>query len=75
MTTQSGSTGTNPLLIILNAVPNNITSVLSSNGNVLAVVFLAVVTGLCFNHLGDQIKVFKKLLEEVNQMVTVFLTF
>ena len=75
VTTQSGSTGTNPLLIILNAVPNNITSVLSSNGNVLAVVFLAVVTGLCFNHLGDQIKVFKRLLEEVNQMVTVFLTF
>lgn len=75
ITTQSGSTGNNPLLIILDAVPNNITSVLSSNENILAIVFLAVVTGLCFNHLGDKIKVFKKLLEEIDQIITVFLTF
>lgn len=75
ITTQSGSTGNNPLLIILQAIPNNITSVLTTNSNILAVVFLAVITGLCFNHLGDEITVFKKLLEEVNRMITVFLTF
>ena len=75
ITTQSGSTGNNPLLIILDAIPNNIAAVLSSNGNILAIVFLAVVTGLCFNHLKDEITVFKKLLEEINQIITVFLTF
>lgn len=72
---QSGCVSSNPLLVIIQAIPNNITSVFSSNSNVLAIVFLAVVTGLCFNHLGKEITILKKLLEEVNQIITVFLTF
>lgn len=65
----------NPLMIIVNAVPSNITEAFSSNGSVLAIVFVAVVTGLSINVLGDKIKVLKNILEDVNQIITVFLSF
>ncbi|MDU5111052.1 MAG: dicarboxylate/amino acid:cation symporter [Clostridium sp.] len=69
------ASSTNPLLVIVNVIPNNIISVFSKNSEVLAVVFIAVVTGLCINNLGDKIKVLKTVLEEVNSIITVFLTF
>ena len=69
------STSGNPLMVIVNAVTKNIGSAFSDNGAILAVVVLAVITGLCINALGDKIRVFKKLIEEVNAMVTLFLTF
>lgn len=72
---QTGSTGSNPLLIFVTAIPNNITSVFATNGSILSIVFLAVITGLAINHLGNQISVLKKLLEDVNNIITVFLTF
>lgn len=75
LTSQTGSTGSNPLLVIVKAIPNNIAATFTQNGSILAVVFLAVVTGLCINHLGDQIQVLKKLLEDVNKIITVFLSF
>ena len=75
ITAQTGSTGSNPLLIFVNAIPNNITSVFSTNGSILSIVFLAVVTGLSLNHLGKEILVLKKLLEDINKIITVFLTF
>ena len=65
----------NPLLVILDAVPNNIGFVFSTNSRVLAVVVLAVCTGLCINTLGDKILILKKLLEDINNIVTVFLNF
>ncbi len=71
----SGSSGNNPLLVIVQAIPNNITSVFTENGRVLSIVFLAVVTGLCLNHLNGQIQVLKKILEDVNKIITVFLSF
>ena len=75
ITTQTGTTGSNPLLILVKAIPNNITSVFATNGSILSIVFLAVITGLSINHLGDQISVLKKLLEDVNKIITVLLTF
>ena len=69
------ASSTNPLLVLVNVVPNNIISVFSRNSDVLAVVFIAVVTGLCINNLGDKIKMLKTLLEEVNSIITVFLSF
>lgn len=69
------ASSTNPLLVIVNVIPNNIISVFSKNSEVLAVVFIAVVTGLCINNLGDKIKVIKTVLEEVNSIITVFLSF
>ena len=75
LTETTGSTGSNPLLVFIQAIPSNITSVFSENGRVLSVVFLAAATGLCINKLGDEIKILKKILEEVNKIITVFLSF
>ena len=73
---QAGNaSSTNPLMIIVNAVPSNIAQAFSSNGSVLAIVFVAVVTGLCINSLGDKIKMLKDLLEDVNSIITVFLSY
>nr|WP_307989078.1 dicarboxylate/amino acid:cation symporter [uncultured Niameybacter sp.] len=72
---QVGSEGRNPLLVILDAVPNNIGNAFTQNGKVLSIVFLAVVTGLIIHKLEDEIEVLKKLLVEVNKMITVFLGF
>lgn len=69
------ASSTNPLLIIVKAIPNNIASAFSSNGSVLAIVFVAVVTGLCINTLGEKIQILKKLLEDINSIITVFLSF
>lgn len=72
----AGSTGSNPLNVILNAVPSNITSVFASNTSVLAIVFLAVCLGLCMNVLGDEKTcTLKKLITEVNDIVVVFLNY
>lgn len=65
----------NPLLIIVKAIPNNIVSTFSSNADILAVVFIAVVTGLSLNTLGDKIKVLKNLLEDINEIIVLFLSF
>ena len=48
----TGSTGSNPLLVILNIVPSNIGATLSVNNAVLGVVFISVVVGLSMNKLG-----------------------
>ena len=69
------ATSSNPLMIILDAVPNNIAVVFSNNSRVLAIVFLAVVIGLCINKLGDDIQVLKKLLEDFSKLINVFLNF
>ena len=69
------STSSNPFLIIINAVPNNISSTFSNNGMVLAIVFLAVVVGLCINSIGDRILVLKNLLIDINNIISVFLNF
>ncbi|MBD7916488.1 dicarboxylate/amino acid:cation symporter [Clostridium sp. Sa3CUN1] len=76
LSAQSGvASSTNPLLVVVNVIPNNIISVFSKNTEVLAVVFIAVVVGLCINNLEGKIKILKNLLEEVNSIITVFLTF
>lgn len=76
VTAQAGvASSTNPLLIIVKTIPNNIIASFSTNGGILSVVFVAVVLGLCINALGDKIKVLKTLLEEVNSIITIFLSF
>ena len=75
LTSQTGSTGSNPLLVFVQTIPNNIASVFTQNGRILSIVFLAVVTGLCLNKLEDKIQVLKKLLEELNDIITLFLSF
>ncbi|MGN0143490.1 MAG: cation:dicarboxylate symporter family transporter, partial [Clostridium sp.] len=65
----------NPLMVLIDAVPNNVGQVFSTNGRVLAVVFVAVVTGLSINTLGDKINSIKGLLEDVNNIINVFLNY
>lgn len=67
--------GTNPFLIIVDTIPTNIANVMTNNGMVLSIVFLAVVVGLCINSLGDKILVLKNLLIDINNIINVFLDF
>ncbi|MGL5313215.1 MAG: dicarboxylate/amino acid:cation symporter [Peptostreptococcaceae bacterium] len=73
--TSQVSATSNPLMVIIDAVPNNITSILTTNSRVLSVVFLGVVTGLCINKLGDEILVLKKILTDINSIINTFLNF
>ena len=69
---QAGSTGANPLNVILSVVPSNVAATFSSNTSVLAIVFLAVTLGLCMNALGEErTSVLKKLITEINDIVVV----
>ena len=72
----AGSTGSNPLLVILNIVPSNIGSTFSVNNAVLGVVFIAVVVGLGMNALGmGKDSVIYRFCEEVSKIIVVFLNF
>jgi len=61
ITVQQGTAGSNPLNIIVSIIPNNFISAFTTNGNVLTIVFLAVVTGLSMNALEEQTKTLKKV--------------
>lgn len=69
----NGSTGSNPLMILINAIPLNIVNAFSNNSGVLAVVILAVATGLAINALKGKIEILPKLCEEISSIVTVSL--
>ncbi|MEA4874100.1 dicarboxylate/amino acid:cation symporter [Anaerorhabdus sp.] len=71
----TGSTGSNPLNVFLGIIPNNLLAAFSSNGKVLSVVFVAVVVGFSINVLNGKVTVLKKICEEVNEIITIFLTF
>ena len=72
----AGSTGSNPLLVILNIIPSNIGATFSVNNAVLAVVFLAVVVGLGINtlNMGKECVIYR-FCEEISRIVVVFLNF
>ena len=72
----TGSTGANPLNVVLNIIPSNVTATFSSNGSVLAVVFLAVAIGLGMNKLGyGPDCAVNKLCTEVSNIIVTFLNF
>ena len=73
---QEGSTGSNPLQVILNIIPSNISAVFSVNNSVLSIVFIAVVVGLGLNvlNLGKKSQIYK-LCQEVSNIIVVFLNF
>ena len=76
LTGSAGSTGSNPLLVLLNIVPSNIGATFSVNNSVLAVVFLAVVVGLGINtlKLGKECAIYR-LCDEISKIIVVFLNF
>lgn len=69
----AGTTGSNPLLVILNIIPSNIGATFSVNNAVLAVVFLAVVVGLGINtlNMGKECVIYR-FCEEISRIVVVF---
>lgn len=71
-----GSTGSNPLHVILNIIPSNIGAVFSVNNSVLSIVFIAVVVGLGLNalNIGKESAIYR-LCDEVSQIIVVFLNF
>ncbi len=72
----TGSTGSNPLNVILNIVPSNITAAFSTNSGVLSLVFLAIVVGLALNKLGLGADcTVNKFCKEISDIIVVFLNF
>ena len=72
----NGSTGANPLNVILDIVPNNIASTFSVNNAVLSLIFLAIVIGLSLNKLGyDSQCTINTLCKELSEVVVTFLNF
>ena len=65
----------NPLATIVTAVPSNIGTAFSSNNSILAVVVVAIVLGLCMNALGDKMKPLKSVLENLSDIINLYLTF
>ena len=72
----TGSTGSNPLNVILNIVPSNIAASFSVNNAVLSLIFLAIVIGLSLNKRGyGEESVINRLCKELSDVVVVFLNF
>lgn len=71
----SGTTGSNPLLILLNAVPNNVAGAFSNNGAVLSIVVLAAAVGLGINAGKEKIEILPKLCEEISAVIINILSF
>ena len=65
----------NPLAVIVNAVPSNITEAFSTNNSILAVVVVAIIMGLCMNSLGEKADPLKKVLESATEVIQMYLTF
>ena len=76
VTASAGTTGANPLTVILNIIPSNIGATMSVNNAVLGVVFISVVVGLCMNKLGlGKESTIYRFSEEVSKIVVTFLSF
>ena len=76
VTASTGTSGSNPLLVILNIIPSNIGATMSVNNAVLGVVFIAVVVGLSMNKLGyGKESVIYRFCEEISKIIVVFLNF
>lgn len=76
ITAQEGSTGSNPLQVILNIIPSNIGAVFSVNNSVLSIVFIAIVVGLGLNALNlGKDSIIYKACSEVSSIIVVFLNF
>lgn len=75
VTAATGAAGKNPLNILVGIIPNNIMTAFTSNGQILSVVFIAAVIGFCINYLNGKVTVLKTICEEVNTIITTFLTF
>lgn len=65
----------NPLATILGIIPPNMLSAFSSNNQILAVCFVAIVLGICMSRMGGKVQPLKDVLENVNGIIDTCLTF
>ncbi len=65
--------GYNPLVTVINAVPNNWVSAMSSNNTILSVVVIAIVLGLVMTLIPEKTTYMKHLLEDLDAIVQYFL--
>ena len=69
------ATTSNILVTIVNAVPDNMISALSSNNKMLAVITCSVIIGVCVAAMESRIQVFKTFCDECSQITQKFLDF
>lgn len=67
--------GYNPLVTVVNAVPSNIFQAFSSNNSILSVVVVAIILGLSMTVLGAKTEPLRKVIENLNDVVQLFLNF
>lgn len=67
--------GYNPLVTVVNAVPSNIFAAFSSNNSILSVVVVSIILGLCMTMMGEKAEPLKKVIENLNDVVQMFLNF
>lgn len=67
--------GYNPLTAVITAVPSNLFSAFTSNNEILAVCVVAIIMGLCMTFLGEKADPLKKVLENLNDIIQMFLNF
>lgn len=67
--------GYNPLVTVVNAIPSNIFSAFSSNNEIISVLVVAIILGLCMTFLGEKTEPLKKVLENLNDVIQLFLNF
>lgn len=65
----------NPLGVLIDAVPSNITEVFGVNTRILAVVVVAIIIGICMNKLGKKAEPLLKVFESANEVIQMYLTF
>lgn len=65
----------NPMSILIAMVPDNLTAMLTDNNAILAVVFVAVVCGLCLNIMGEKGKAFKDVVIVVSDIIQMCVDF
>ena len=65
--------GYNPLTTIIAAIPNNLTSAMSSNNSVLSIVVVSIIIGLCMNKLQEKADPLKKLLENISDIIQIYM--
>lgn len=65
----------NPMSILVAMVPDNLITTFSNNNAILAVVFIAVVCGLCLNIMGTEGGPFKNVVQSVSKMIRLCVDF
>lgn len=65
----------NPLIVFIDAVPNNMFSAISANNAIISVVVLGVIIGICLSKLPKETKPVKEMLMSVNPMIHLYLNF